>query len=214
MLTQGVNHPNANRAYPHALDGLDNFSVELLVNEVDVLVDDRQRVQELEGWGLLWVTSWYRWGAGGGGDVAQMQPILPLQRGRKGGPPYCHPFTLQGKVQSIPEVSCTELLQQGDVQRLECLCQLLVVAEVPATFGGSLAGINQGCANVLGHKGLPLLHTGAHLGTLKAEPPVDRAREAGSVRPVRQREVCASPSSAHLRRWLALLHTHLPAVLL
>ena len=67
MLTQGVNHPNANRAYPHALDGLDNFSVELLVNEMDVLVDDRQRVQELEGWGLLWVTSRYRWGAGGGG---------------------------------------------------------------------------------------------------------------------------------------------------
>ena len=123
-----------------------------------------------------------------------MQPILPLQRGRKGGPPYgppyWHPFTLQGKVQPIPEVSCTELLQQGDVQHLECLCQLLVVAEVPATFGGSLAGINQGCANVLGHKGLPLLHTGAHLGTLEAEPPVDGAQEAGSVRPVRQRGVC------------------------
>lgn len=55
-------------AHPHPLDGLDNFCVELLVNKVDVLVDDRQCVQELERWGLLWVTSWYGWG--GCGTVA------------------------------------------------------------------------------------------------------------------------------------------------
>ena len=108
MLTQGVNHPNANRAYPHALDGLDNFSVELLVNEMDVLVDDRQRVQELEGWGFLWVTSRYRWGAGGGGMGHRCSQFYHYRGGGREDHPTDHPTGIPSpcRAKSSPSLKC------------------------------------------------------------------------------------------------------------